>query len=306
MGYTFIVNPKSRSGKGAEIWKQVRSRLAQKGIEAEVFLTKYRSHAMKLASQISMRGIPTTLVVIGGDGTVNEVVGGIQDFSRITLGYIPAGSGNDFARGLGLSIDPMVALEAILNPQEIKQIDLGTVTRAGKTRRFMVSCGMGFDAAVCHQAVVSKWKTRLNKVGLGKLTYVGIALQRLFNDAPVGLTMTVDEAPPVTFNKTFFVAFMNTPFEGGGFKFCPEAQPDDGLLDIILVADIPKLAMLRVLPGAFSGKHVKHKGVHIYRGKRISVVADRPMMIHSDGEALFLRKELYAEILPSQLRMIVA
>ena len=103
--FYFIVNPRARSGQGINIWEKAEEILSAKNTEYEVYFTKYTGHARELAMQISMLSLPCTLTVLGGDGTLNEVIDGLarRDFSHITLGYIPTGSGNDFARGLGIS-----------------------------------------------------------------------------------------------------------------------------------------------------------------------------------------------------------
>ena len=100
--YYFIVNPGSRSGRGKAVWQIVEGILEREQVEYLVFFTAYRYHATKLAREITSQKEKLTLVTVGGDGTVNEVVDGIQDFSRVTFGYIPTGSSNDFARSLRL------------------------------------------------------------------------------------------------------------------------------------------------------------------------------------------------------------
>ena len=106
--FYFIVNPHARSGQGMDIWKKAEEILAAQNTEYEVFFTKYTGHARELARQIAILSLPCILTVLGGDGTLNEVIDGLAsqgDFSHITLGYIPTGSGNDFARGLGIPSD---------------------------------------------------------------------------------------------------------------------------------------------------------------------------------------------------------
>src|SRR5699024_8873846 len=103
---------------------------------------------------------------------------------KTTLGYIPIGSSNDFARGLGIPKKPEEALDAVLHPKKIIHMDIGMLTGAAGERRFLVSGGIGFDAAVCHEVCVSKWKILLNRLGLGKLSYAVVALDRLIKDRP--------------------------------------------------------------------------------------------------------------------------
>ena len=109
--YHFIVNPAARSGLGKETWRELRPLLDQKELPYQVHFTRYQTHATKIAKEITSDGARHILIVLGGDGTVNEVLNGICHLSQTELGYIPLGSGNDLARGLGLPADPKEALE---------------------------------------------------------------------------------------------------------------------------------------------------------------------------------------------------
>jgi YegS/Rv2252/BmrU family lipid kinase len=274
-------------------------------IDKAVHFTEYRGHGIKIVQKITSSDEEITIVAIGGDGTVNEVVNGIVNFDKVTLAYIPAGSGNDFARGLGLTADPLKALDIIVNKRPVKVLDLGEVKRAGKVRKFAISTGIGFDAAVAHQVAVSKWKHFFNRIKLGKLTYVAIAIERLFNDPTIRMEIVLDDGEPRVFENTYFASMMNSPYEGGGFKFCPEAEFDDGYLDVMVAANMTKLQVLIALPKSFKGNHIKASGVHIFRCKKVKITAEKPVVIHSDGEALFLRNQVEGRVLPGVLRTIV-
>lgn len=306
MKYTFIVNPNSRSGMGGMIWEVIEPELIKRNIEYESFHTAYPGHATKLTNQITSDGGEHLLVVLGGDGTVNEVVNGIADVGKVILGYIPTGSSNDFARGLKLPKEPMKALDIVLNPGQIGTMDVGVLIRAGKARRFAVSTGIGFDAAICHQAAVSRLKVLLNRLKLGKLTYVGVALNRLFRDKPVKAEVRLDDGKIKTYQKVYFVAVMNHPYEGGGFYFCPDAVNNDRMLDVIVISGLPKLAVLLLLPTAYKGWHVHFPGITVMRCKKVTVKAERALPLHTDGEPVFLRKEITAELLEKQIRVMTA
>lgn len=174
--YTFIANPNARSGRGILLWKQIEKILQEKEIEYKVLFTKYQHHATRLVHDLTSDSASHTIVVLGGDGTLNEVIDGIVYLDKVTLGYIPLGSGNDFARGLGLPTDIHGALEQILAPTHYTAMNVGVLDYENKHRRFAVSTGIGFDAAVCHQVMVTPLKAFLNRLKLGKLTYLGVAL----------------------------------------------------------------------------------------------------------------------------------
>ena len=156
--YYFIVNPGSRSGNGKKVWKTVEELLDQEETEYRVYFTSYRYHATKLAQEITSRKERLTLVAVGGDGTVNEILNGIRDFSLVTFAYIPTGSSNDFARALGLPSDTAAAVRNILHPSYFRRIDLGKVSLGEREQLFAVSCGCGYDAAICHAAFSSSVK----------------------------------------------------------------------------------------------------------------------------------------------------
>lgn len=303
--YHFIVNPNSRSGLGRHVWNQIEPILKQRNIDYVVHLTKYQGHAVKKAAKITCTNDPVTIVALGGDGTINEVVRGIQDLSRVTLGYIPTGSSNDFARGFGISKDPVTALEHILNPNRIVNMDVGLLTYKNKARKFCVSCGIGFDAAVCHEAMVSKLKVVLNKLKLGKLTYMGIALRQLMISKRIRTDITLDNDKTIHFDQALFVAVMNHRFEGGGFMFAPDAKTDDGILDVCVIADMPIPKILVLLPTAFWGYHRIFKGVHNYTCKVVDIHTELPLAVHTDGEPVFLQREIHVTCEPKPLKVIV-
>lgn len=228
----FIVNEGARTGKAAEVWKLVRGLLIEKGIAYKAYETKHKGHATSLAAHIA--ALPQDviyLVVLGGDGTVNEVLNGITDFDKVRLGVIPTGSGNDFGRGIGLPKDPQTALENILSCIEQEQqtgkaperIDLGQVSWPGADtpRIFGISAGTGLDAIVCKKALQSGLKKFLNKIHLGKLTYLLLTVQTLFTMDTAQVTYTYygkeQQEQTVDKNKVIFTAVMNLRAEGGEF-----------------------------------------------------------------------------------------
>jgi len=227
----FIVNKYSRSGKGERIWEAVEMYLKANNIEYREHTTEYRGHAIELAREIcELPEEDIRLVTLGGDGTINEVVNGMTNFDKVRFGIIPTGSGNDFARGLGLTGTPTEHLERILNSKEDFVIDLGQVTWNGceKPRKFAISSGVGMDAIVCEKVEVSPLKKILNKLHLGKLTYVLITIHTLFSMTTTTMTTKID-GKGKRFKKMIFVAAMNFRAEGGGVPMSPKADAQDGL-----------------------------------------------------------------------------
>lgn len=304
--YTFIVNPNSRSGLGRRLWFQVEPLLRKYQVHYQVFYTKYRQHATRIVRELTADGKYHTIVVLGGDGTVNEVVNGIAVLSNVTLGYIPTGSSNDFARSFHLPADPIPALRNILAPSRYLSVNIGILTYDGKERRFAVSSGMGFDAGICHEAMVSPIKPLLNTLHLGKLTYVGIALGQILTLTPGPMTVTLDGSRRIHFKKAYFATAMNLPYEGGGFRFCPDADCRDGLLDVIVVAGLSKLKILTLLPTAYKGWHTFFSGVYTYTCRKVDITGSASLPIHTDGEPVFRQNQASMSLEPEKLRIIAA
>lgn len=300
----FIVNPKSSSGKGLRIWKRIEEALSEKQISYRVYFTNAPGHASALSEKISSKYAPCTIIAVGGDGTANEVIDGLTDYESIHFGYIPTGSGNDLARGLSLPTEPSEVLDALLNKQNIQPVNVGTITTDGLTRHFIVSSGLGFDAAVCHEVMRSRMKKILNRLRLGKLIYLFVALKQLLLIKPCKMTITLDEREQLVFDKVFFAAAMNTKYEGGGFMFCPDAVPDDDILDLCVIEKIPRLKILSLLPTAFSGKHTKYRGVHTLKCRRVHIICNRPAPLHADGEPCGHRTDITISLAEKRLPFI--
>jgi len=359
--YHFIINPASSSGNGIKIWQEVEKILIEKNIEYDSHLTSSSLDALNYAKELtsaskdldnsysvntsnspdtgnlldnskeSSNKIKTgngkeshlnTIVIIGGDGTVNAVVRGIEDYSKVTLGYIPAGSSNDLARDLKIPTNTLEAINAVLAPKEYTLMDIceleyeltrednsldydfSSQEKEGKSN-FNVSCGIGYDAAICLEANKSKLKEILNKLHLGKLVYVIIALKQLAATKKCSCVITLDDKREIKIDSFFFVATMIHKFEGGGFMFCPDANYKDQILNICTVGDIAKHMVLRILPTAYNGKHVKFKGINTYTAKKVSITTDRPCALHTDGEVLGLYDKITITQNEKQLRIII-
>lgn len=286
--YHFILNPVSRSGRGQKLWDTVIEPYLQASqVPYEAHFSGKAGDITRLAMEISSieSPAPHRIVVLGGDGTIDEALQGIADLSRVALGYIPIGSGNDFTRDMPISRNPLKALRQILEAESTTAVDIGVTTYGdGTSHRFIVSSGIGFDAAVCEETNRSDMKGFLNRIGLGKLTYLGIALKQLFASKAVSCQIRLDDGEPISIRAILFVAFMNHMYEGGGFKFAPGADYRDGMLDLCVVGDLSKALILVALPTAFIGKHYMFKGITAYRARKVEIRTSAPLWVHTDGE----------------------
>ena len=151
---------------------------------------------------------------------------------------------------------------------------------------------------------VTPLKAFLNRLKLGKLTYLGVALHKLFTLKPVTMTVTTENGETKTYEKVYFTAVMNLKYEGGGFNFCPAASGTDDRLDIITVAELPRLKVLCLLPTAFKGWHTRFHGIHLDTCTEVTVISDHPLPVHTDGEPVFLQSEIHVHLEKEKLRII--
>lgn len=307
--YHIIINPHSSSGRGLSIWKETEKLLKERGVSYCRYITNREGDAKKYARKLTSGKKSITLIIVGGDGTVNEALNGIADPSLVTLGYIPAGSSNDLARDLSLPTDAKKALTIILDAPQTILMDLGEISYLEdgklKKRTFAVSSGIGFDAGVCHEALHSRMKHLLNRLHLGKLTYLGIALKQLMKAPKAGCTISFDGDPPIRIERFLFVAAMIHRFEGGGFKFCPDADCSDGMVNTCIVGDINKLKIPFILPTGFTGSHLRFRGIEARCSRSVRIAADVPLPVHCDGESCGFQSEILVTCKKEQIHMIV-
>ncbi len=296
--YHIVINPASRSGKGETLWRTIAEPyLMKRKIEYISYFSKKAGDIPRIIADITKDATaqnPKHIIILGGDGTFNEALQGIKDFSAVTLGYIPTGSSNDLARDLKIPKDTLKAVDKAFFSGKEHKMDVGRVTfKDGTGRYFAVSCGMGFDAAVCEETNRSAFKRALNRIGLGKLAYLTIAIKQLLGAKSITCKVKLDMSPAFTIKKYLFLAGMLHRYEGGGFMFCPNAKPNDGIIDICSAATkLPKLIILLVLPTAFFGKHYLFPGIEPYQAKKVHLKTSAPVWIHTDGEILRCDDEL--------------
>ena len=316
--FYFIVNKSGGSGNARRTWASVVKLMKEKEIEYKAYATEYRGHATEIAGKIcDFPDKDKRIIVVGGDGTINEVVNGIKDFEKVKLGVIPTGSGNDFARGLDIPKDPKEALELILSSVGERRIDLGHVRADnGADRFFVISSGIGLDAIVCKKVQTSVSKKILNKIHLGSFSYVLMTVKNLFTMKKYNGHVRVHkedkpEVPDIIENYSvdycdlIFLAGMNCKAEGGGVPMAPGAAVDDGLLSICAVNGIPKWKALFMLMLLMKEKHKGRKGINLYDAEKLDFSADVPMVLHADGEYLGDVKKITMESLKQKLKMLV-
>lgn len=306
--YHFIINAKSSSGKGIKYWWIIKKELENRNVDYKAYFTKHSGHATKIAEKICKKnyGIKK-IVIVGGDGTVNEVINGLHNYSEVLLGYIPSGSSNDLARSLQIPKDPIKALENILKPTKFQYLDHGMMEFMNSDkahRKFACSSGIGYDANVCYEVQNSTLKRQLNRIGTGKLVYFLIAIKQALTIGFMDAEVIIDEDQKYSYKKVLLMSGMVHKFEGGGLPMAPTADPSDGKLNVVIVHGLSRLKVLTFLPTIIFGKHINVKGVETFICSSAEIKATKDMATHTDGEVPAICSHIKISNLPNQIRMI--
>jgi YegS/Rv2252/BmrU family lipid kinase len=281
-----IVNPSAGAGRAARLLPDVEMALRSHGLPFRVDRTTSLEHARELAR--AARDAGELAAAMGGDGLAGAVAGELQG-SGALMALLPGGRGNDLARKLGIGHDPVAAVDILAAGKE-RAID---VAEAGG-RVYVGILSAGFDSAVNEIA-------NGTRLPLGTLVYAYGALRALASWRPAHWDVVVDGAEH-SFDG-YAVAVANSGVFGGGMWLVPDAELDDGLLDVALTAHRPKGAYLRGLNKVFKGTHVHEPGFTLLRGREITFRADRPFTPYADGDPI-AELPVTVRVLPGALRVI--
>jgi len=295
-----IVNPRAGRGHAGRMSPHIVQALTELGADFDLVHTRLPGEAVDLSSQAVEEGYDV-VVAVGGDGTSHEVVNGLMAQANGhpagTLGCIPGGSGNDFAVMSGAPVDLRKACEQIVRGAT-RLVDVGEVTLDRRLTRFFDNAvGIGFDGWVTYEA-------RRIRLVRGMALYVPVVLKTILSSIqPMRAVITTDGASR---EQTIMMAVIcNGPREGGSFLVAPDAQFDDGLLDLSLTEWMPRMAMFGMVPRFMRGTHVQDPRVHLDRARSIAVSSEDPLVLHVDGEILSGPvHEVQVQVLPSSLRII--
>jgi len=267
-GVRFLVNPNAGRGTGASHLDRLRV-LASRA-EAGLVVSKSAADLAEQARRAVADGVER-LLVAGGDGTMHHAIQGLAG-SGCALGVIPLGTGNDLAGTLGITPDLEPAVRRALSGP-VRRIDLA---RVGETV-CVGYAGVGFDSEV------TRYANEL-KVLRGPLVYAYAVIHTLITFEPPGMKVVYDGG--VFEGPVMFTVVNNLPRFGGGMRIAPDAAIDDGLLDLVIVREIPKRTLLAVFPKVYGGKHVGHPDILMARTRRVEITLDRPMTMYGGGEPL--------------------
>ncbi|MBR3494591.1 MAG: diacylglycerol kinase family lipid kinase [Clostridia bacterium] len=266
---TWIINPTAGAGLAQSVEERLRAELERRGLEADFVHTEHPGHGEELARRAAQNGAQT-VVSVGGDGSNLEAARGLFG-TRTALGLIPAGTGNDLIKTLGIPKDPMEALEWLLS-HPARPMDVGTVNG----RLFLNVCGTGFDVAVLDST--EKFKKRFH----GLLPYLLGLITAISHNRPVQVEMTLPDGRREE-KALLLCSVANGRWIGGGIPVCPAAEISDGLLDLVEVQNVPNRRIPRYLPGLMRGKILTFP---ITQHRRVSGLRLRSpgMRLQIDGE----------------------
>jgi len=223
------------------------------------------------------------VVAAGGDGTLGEVAGAVLELGEaVTVGVLPMGTGNDFARTLGVWGQPKLALDAIFEGHT-RRVDVGRIECEGNARHFVNVAGSGFDALVAKR--INEWGKRpalRHARGVG--AYLLAVAREMATFRSFDLALELDGERIET--GAVLVAIANAKSYGGGMLVCPDARLDDGLFDVCLIQTVSRTQFLRAFPGVFAGKHISHPKVMMRRCRSIRVESKQNIPILADGEII--------------------
>ena len=270
--WVVVINPVSGSGKGAILGTEAAGFFSERRLSYQIITA---TSADKLRSNLAEFldnnvGLIEGVVAVGGDGLVHLVLQMVVP-RNIAFSAIPAGTGNDFVRALGWRLDEIkIQLNTVVSTPPAA-IDLGLVD----SEWFGAVLSTGFDSVVNEKANKMNWPKGPMKYNLA------IALE-LPKFKPLKYTIELDNQ--VIETEAMLIAVGNGGSYGGGMKVCPDAVMSDGLFDVMVLRPVSKVEFVRVFPTVFSGKHINHKQVDIYRTKRVSLHA--PAVAYADGERI--------------------
>ena len=276
----FLVNPASANGSTGRRWPELARRAAAAGLEGSTLFSERPGHLAELAREAALDGAEL-LVVVGGDGSVNEVANGLAGLGRQPeVAIVPRGTGWDFSRTFGIprKVDDAVhvALEG-----DVRTIDVGRASYrawdgSDATTSFANVASAGMSGAIAQRA------NETTKALGGKASYLWATFAVFSGWEATEIEVVVDGERRT--GRMFDVVVANGRFFGGGLQICPEAEPDDGLFDVLTIGDVTKRDLVLTMPKMYRGTHLPHPKAELLRGPSVTVTSETPLPIELDGE----------------------
>lgn len=323
-----IVNPVAGNGASIKIWEDLQETLHVLGVDFDYHFSEYREHAMEIASDAALSGYGK-VVVVGGDGTLFEVVNGLMTAGRKKrpeLAVIPCGRGSDFCRSLEIPQDWTVAASLLVSGRK-RTIDVGWMEYRGRegvrTGYFANIAGLGFDGEVTERA--NNMPESVSRVVGGTATYLLSLLITYARYREKDVELQVDDTVYRVLATTVVIA--NGQYFGGKMRIAPDARYDDGMFDVVVlgagfgppILEMPagepapsysraersaaRARMAKNVPRVYKGTHVHDESVMVARGRKVRVISDDRMVLQADGEVIG-EGPVAAEIIPGAIDVI--
>jgi len=295
----FLVNPASENGATGRRWPEIANRAAAAGLSGDALLSERPGHLTELARRAADDGAEL-LVAVGGDGTVHEVVNGIAGRAGVDLAIVPQGTGRDFVRTYGI---PRGLDDALRTARDggVREIDLGRArfrSWKGKPAEayFANIASAGMSGAIAKRA------NETSKALGGRASYFWATFAVFARWRTSEITVGVGEETRCA--RMHDVVVANGRYFGGGMMICPQAEPDDGTFDVLLIGNLTKRDLLFTLPKTYRGKHLPHPKAELLRGSTVEIDAAEPLPVELDGEQPGTTPARF-ELVPRALRLRV-
>ena len=270
-----LTNPSAGKGRAAHASEVAIERLRAAGADVRAYAGASAEETARLAA-LAVDEAPTALVVIGGDGTLSGILA-VATAAAVPIVFVAAGTGNDFSRALDLPRDDAGEAAMLALNGRPRVVDVGEVRSGGTTRLFLTIAALGFDAKVTDRTDRLRWPR-------GRMRYYLALLIELVRLSPMAFRLSIDGEPERDAPGTL-IAVGNTASYGGGMPICVGAEPDDGMLDIVLVRTLGRLRLLSVFPKLLRGSHLTLPEVTHRRAGSVHVSAP-DLVVYADGERI--------------------
>lgn len=288
--YLFIVNPSAGNGYAKKVFATIQAAEIYRHINSICQFTEQIGDGEKIAKTYSKDRRITHVIVIGGDGTLHEVMNGWKQ-KKIPVSFIPGGSGNDFARGIRQKKKKVKdQLQKIIENPEIRFYWNGTFQADTQNeKKFINSVGIGVDAKTTEIANRSRYKKILNWFRLGKLIYISSVIQAILHFKPMDMTL-IYNGRQRNISNAWMISIANHPYCGGGLEIIPHANLNSEYLSILIVHAVSKKKILLLFLLVVFGLHPFLKEVELLQVKELTIMADIPLCYQVDGETNYLQK----------------
>jgi diacylglycerol kinase (ATP) len=285
-------NPTAGRGSAGKLIGRADRILTELRLEHEIRVSTSAEDLEKIARAAAEQGAEV-VAALGGDGSISAAANGVLG-THAALAALPAGTGDDFAKAIGArKFDAAVRLLA--NPQ-LRAVDVVRLSAGATVRHFVNIAGAGFDSEVNETA--NAMTLNLGSTG----TYVAAVLKTLSRFSPARFVIVIDDR---TIELDAMLAVVGSGISyGGGMKVLPDASLIDGVLDVCIVEALGKGAFLRAFPRVFRGSHTTHPKIQMHRGRRITMEANRRLLVYADGERIGPLPAIF-DVLPAALPVVV-